>query len=35
VDGNINVNVFEEIEENYTRSYEYAEAQVNALDEVP
>jgi len=26
VDGNINVDVFEEIEENYTRSYEYAEA---------
>jgi hypothetical protein len=27
--------VFEDIEENYSISFEYAEAQVNALDEVP
>ncbi len=35
VEENTNVDVFEEIEENYTRSFEYAKAQVNALDEVP
>jgi hypothetical protein len=34
VDENTNVDVFEEIEENYPRSFEYARAQVNALDEV-
>jgi hypothetical protein len=35
VDENMNVDVFKEIEENYPRSCEYIEAQVNALDEVP
>jgi hypothetical protein len=35
VDENTNVNVFEKIEENYPRSFEYVEAQVNALDEIP
>jgi hypothetical protein len=34
VDENTNVDVFKEVEENYLRSFEYAEAQVNALDEV-
>jgi len=34
VDENTNVDMFEEIKENYPRSFEYAEAQVNALDEV-
>jgi hypothetical protein len=34
VDENTNVDVFEETEENYPRSFEYAKAQVNALDEV-
>ncbi len=34
VDENTNVDVFEETEENYPRSIEYAEAQVNAFDEV-
>ncbi len=34
MDENTNVDVFEEIEENYPRSSKYAEAQVNALDEV-
>jgi hypothetical protein len=34
VDENTNVDVFEETEENYPRSSEYAEAQVNTLDEV-
>jgi hypothetical protein len=35
VDENTNVDVFEENEENYPRSFKYAETQVNALDEVP
>jgi hypothetical protein len=35
VDENTNVDVFEEIEENYPISFEYVEAQVNVLDEVP
>jgi hypothetical protein len=35
VDENTNVDVFEKNDENYPRSYEYAKAQVNALDEVP
>jgi hypothetical protein len=35
VDENTNVDVFEENNENYLRSYEYAEAHVNVLDEVP
>jgi hypothetical protein len=35
VDENTNVYVFEETKENYPRSFEYVEAQVNALDEVP
>jgi len=34
VNENTNVDVFEEIEENYPRSFEYAKAQVNVLDEV-
>jgi uncharacterized protein YcbK (DUF882 family) len=34
VDENTNVDMFEEIKENYPRSSEYVEAQVNALDEV-
>ncbi len=34
VDENNNVDVFEEIEENSPRPSEYAEAEVNALDEV-
>ncbi len=34
VDENTNVDVFKETEENYPRSFEYAKAQVNALDEV-
>jgi len=34
VDENTNVNVFEEIKENYPRSSKYVEAQVNVLDEV-
>ncbi len=35
VEENTNVDVFAEIKENYPRSFEYAEAHVNALDEVP
>jgi hypothetical protein len=35
VHGNTIVDVFEETEENYPRSFKYAKAQVNALDEVP
>ncbi len=35
VEENTNINVFEEIEENYLKSSEYAKAQVNVLDEVP
>ncbi len=34
VDENTNVDVFEKTKENYSRSSEYAKAQVNALDEV-
>jgi hypothetical protein len=35
VEENTNINVVEEIEENYLWSFEYVEAQVNVLDEVP
>jgi hypothetical protein len=35
VDENTNVDVFEETEENYLTSFEYAKAHVNTLDEVP
>ncbi len=35
VDENTNVDVFEEIDENYPWSFKYAKAQVNLLDEVP
>jgi len=35
VDENTNVDVIMETEENYPRTSEYVEAQVNALDEVP
>ncbi len=35
MDENTNVDVFEETKENYPRSFEYAKAQVNVLDEVP
>jgi hypothetical protein len=35
VEENTNIDVLEEIEENYLWSYEYAKAQVNVLDEVP
>ncbi len=35
VEDNTNIDVFEETEENYLRSFEYAKAQVNVLDEVP
>jgi hypothetical protein len=35
VDENTNVDVFEEIEENYPRSFKYVELHVNLLDEVP
>jgi hypothetical protein len=34
VDENTNVDVFKEIEENYPKSFEYAKARVNVLDEV-
>jgi hypothetical protein len=34
VDESTNVDVFEEIEENYPRSSKYVEAQANALDEI-
>jgi hypothetical protein len=34
VDENTNVDVFEQIKENYPRSSEYAKAQMNVLDEV-
>jgi hypothetical protein len=33
VEENTNIDVVEEIEENYLQSSEYAEAQVNVLDE--
>ncbi len=32
---NTNINVFEEIEENYLRPFEYVKAHVNVVDEVP
>jgi hypothetical protein len=35
VDENTNVDVFEETKENYPQSFEYTNAQVNALDEIP
>jgi len=35
VEENTNIDVLEEIEKNYLRSYEYAEVEVNVLDEVP
>jgi hypothetical protein len=35
VEKNINIDVVEETNENYLRSFEYAEVQVNVLDEVP
>jgi hypothetical protein len=35
VEENTNINVVEETEENYLQLSEYAEAQVNVLDEVP
>jgi hypothetical protein len=35
VEENTNIDVLEEIEENYLRSFEYAKAHVNVLDEVP
>ncbi len=34
VDENTNVDVFEEVKENYPQSSEYAEAQVNVLYEI-
>jgi hypothetical protein len=34
VDENINVDVFEETDKNYPRSFRYEEAQVNVLDEI-
>ncbi len=35
VEENININVIEQTKENYLRPYEYVEAHVNVLDEVP
>jgi hypothetical protein len=35
VEENTNITVFEETEENYLRPFEYVEAQMNVLDEVP
>ncbi len=35
VEENININVFKKTKENYLRWFEYVEAQVNVLDEVP
>jgi hypothetical protein len=35
VEENTNIDVFEEIEENYLQSYKYAKAHMNELDEVP
>ncbi len=34
VDENTNVDVFEKTKENYPRSFQYAKAQMNALDEI-
>jgi hypothetical protein len=35
VEENINIDVLEEIEDNYLRSSKYAKAKMNVLDEVP
>jgi hypothetical protein len=35
VEENTNIDVLEEIEYTYLRSFEYAKARVNVLDEVP
>jgi hypothetical protein len=35
VEENTNINVVEKIKKNYLWSFEYAEAHVNVLDEVP
>jgi len=35
VEENTNINVLKKTKENYPRSFEYVEAQVNVLDEVP
>ncbi len=35
VEENPNIDVLEETEYNYLRSFEYAKARVNVLDEVP
>jgi hypothetical protein len=35
VEENTNINVIEEIKENYLRPYEYVETHVNVLDEIP
>ncbi len=35
VEENTNIKVLEKIEENYLQSFEYANAHVNVLDEVP
>jgi hypothetical protein len=35
VEENTNINVIEKTKENYLRPYEYVEAYVNVLDEVP
>ncbi len=35
VENNTNINVVEETKENYLQSFEYVEAHVNVLDEVP
>jgi hypothetical protein len=35
VEENTNIDVLEKTKENYLRSFEYAEAYVNVLDEVP
>jgi hypothetical protein len=35
VEENINIDVVEEIKENYLQSSKYAKAHVNVLDEVP
>ncbi len=34
MDENTNIDVLEEIEDNYLQSFKYAEAQVNVLDEI-
>jgi hypothetical protein len=35
VEKNTNIDVFEETKENFLRSFEYVEAQLNVLDEMP